>query len=152
MPQGSPRVQALANELASLRGKLDDVEQQIAFSQTVFKIGTGDVFSAVFTHHWCEKNELPAAAALAASKAVAFYAESRSLRISPIAPDPIVARDAHVSVIGFGSYERRPVRLCLIWEFTLSICRAARFQAQSGAAGGYPIGLKRFFVGECCYT
>jgi hypothetical protein len=72
-------------------------------SQTVFKIGTGDVFSAVFAHHWCEKNELPAAAALAASKAVAFYAESRSLRISPMAPDPIAAKDARVSVIGFGS-------------------------------------------------
>ncbi|WP_439408535.1 PfkB family carbohydrate kinase [Bradyrhizobium sp. DASA03076] len=72
-------------------------------SEAVFKIGTGDVFSAIFAHYWCEKGEPPAAAAFAASKAVASYAQTRSLRISPIKPDPVMARDVNVAVVGFGN-------------------------------------------------
>ena len=50
-------------------------------SSRVFKIGTGDVFSAVFTHFWAEK-KLPATeAADLASRSVATYCNNRQLPI-----------------------------------------------------------------------
>ena len=48
-------------------------------SLEVFKIGTGDVFSAVFAWEWGETGLPPAEAADRASRAVAAYAESREL-------------------------------------------------------------------------
>ena len=42
-------------------------------STRVFKIGTGDVFSAVFAHHWGEKGLSAASAADIASRSVAVY-------------------------------------------------------------------------------
>lgn len=51
-----------------------------AFRSTrVFKIGTGDVFSATFAHHWAEARMPAYEAALLASKAVASYCETRIL-------------------------------------------------------------------------
>ncbi|HEX7931068.1 MAG TPA: PfkB family carbohydrate kinase [Sphingomicrobium sp.] len=49
------------------------------WSDTVFKIGTGDVFSAAFTHAWAYLGREPVEAAHAASKSVAHYAASRAL-------------------------------------------------------------------------
>lgn len=46
-------------------------------SPTVFKIGTGDVFSAVFAHYWGSEGEDAAIAAEQASLAVAHYAQYR---------------------------------------------------------------------------
>lgn len=48
-------------------------------SSTVFKIGTGDVFSAWFAHLWAEQGVSAAKAADRASRAVAAYAQSRTL-------------------------------------------------------------------------
>jgi hypothetical protein len=51
-------------------------------SETVFKIGSGDVFSAVFAHLWAERRVPPAEAAEVASKAVARYVDSRNAQVS----------------------------------------------------------------------
>ena len=48
-------------------------------SAHVFKIGTGDVFTAVFAHHWGERRIPAADAANLASRAVAVYCTNRSL-------------------------------------------------------------------------
>lgn len=48
-------------------------------SSTVFKIGTGDVFSAWFAHLWAGQRVPAAEAADHASRAVAAYAQSRKL-------------------------------------------------------------------------
>ncbi|MCU4677567.1 carbohydrate kinase family protein [Catenovulum sp. 2E275] len=45
-------------------------------SNKVTKIGTGDVFSAIFAFYWCVKKELPSLAAELASKHVACFCES----------------------------------------------------------------------------
>lgn len=45
----------------------------------VFKIGSGDVFSAVFSHYWAELSMDAPTAALMASRAVASYCQSRIL-------------------------------------------------------------------------
>ena len=50
-------------------------------AQRVFKIGSGDVYSAIFAHEWAENKSSPSDAADAASRAVASYVESRSLPI-----------------------------------------------------------------------
>jgi hypothetical protein len=50
-------------------------------SKSVFKIGTGDVFSALFTLHWAERGLPPEGAADLASRAVAAYCETRALPI-----------------------------------------------------------------------
>lgn len=51
-------------------------------SERVFKIGSGDVFSAIFAHCWGEKGMPPLQAAEHASAAVAQYVETRSLPFS----------------------------------------------------------------------
>ena len=48
-------------------------------SDRVFKIGTGDVFTAVFAFHWGERRIPPAEAANHASRAVAAYCMTREL-------------------------------------------------------------------------
>lgn len=45
-------------------------------SGKIFKIGTGDIFSAIFAVHWAEKNLRPAQAADLASRAVSQYCET----------------------------------------------------------------------------
>ena len=45
-------------------------------TETVFSVGSGDVFSAFFTYFWAEKGEDPCDSALKASKAVALYVSS----------------------------------------------------------------------------
>ncbi|WP_245318266.1 MULTISPECIES: PfkB family carbohydrate kinase [unclassified Mesorhizobium] len=51
-------------------------------SGAVFKIGSGDIFSAVFSHVWGELHQDVATAARAASQAVARYVASRSVQVS----------------------------------------------------------------------
>lgn len=51
-------------------------------SEAVFKIGSGDIFSAVFAHVWGELHQDAASAARAASQAVARYVASRSVLVS----------------------------------------------------------------------
>ncbi|WP_234904720.1 carbohydrate kinase family protein [Rhizobium rhizogenes] len=103
---GSDSVSAAANTLLS--GKLADVVvvkqgirgasvfQQASVARTtpyrssaVFKIGTGDVFSAVFSYYWAEVGMSPVDASDLASRAVSSYCETRQL---PLAPDFAVHR------------------------------------------------------------
>lgn len=56
-------------------------------SESVFKIGTGDVFSAIFAYYWAEEKRPPSEAANLASRYVSRYAETRYL--------PPVAGGAH---------------------------------------------------------
>ncbi|MBQ1500344.1 MAG: nucleoside 2-deoxyribosyltransferase [Sphingomonas sp.] len=51
-------------------------------SDTVFKIGSGDVFSAAFTQFWALEGRTPAESADFASRAVSQYVNTRSLPIS----------------------------------------------------------------------
>jgi hypothetical protein len=53
-------------------------------TSTVFKIGSGDVFSAMFAHCWGERGDDPAVAAEFASRAVADYVESRQLPVTSV--------------------------------------------------------------------
>lgn len=55
-------------------------------SERVFKIGSGDIFSAMFAHCWGEKNMHPVEAANHASAAVAQYVETRALPFASL-PD-----------------------------------------------------------------
>lgn len=57
-------------------------------STQVFKIGTGDVFSAIFAHHWAEAHRSPSDAADLASRSVSAYCSTRKL---PLALDAIDA-------------------------------------------------------------
>lgn len=52
-------------------------------SERVFKIGSGDVFSAVFSYYWAELHRDPLIAADLASRAVASYVESMHLPLPP---------------------------------------------------------------------
>ena len=51
-------------------------------SESVFKIGSGDVFSAAFTQFWALEGRAPAEAADLASRATSQYVNTRSLPIS----------------------------------------------------------------------
>lgn len=52
-------------------------------SENVFKIGSGDVFSAAFTQFWAIEGREPREAADLASRAVSQYVDTRSLPIAP---------------------------------------------------------------------
>lgn len=49
------------------------------WSDAVFKIGTGDVFSAAFAHAWGQLGQSPVEAAQTASRSVAVYTANRTL-------------------------------------------------------------------------
>lgn len=51
-------------------------------SEKVFKIGTGDIFSAAFTYYWAEQHLDPADAADKASRAVAEYCSRPQLPLT----------------------------------------------------------------------
>ena len=66
-------------------------------ANTVFKIGSGDVFSAIFAQRWGEAGEDPVVAADTASRAVSRYVETRNTQVDLVqlttslprpAPDP----------------------------------------------------------------
>lgn len=50
-------------------------------ANSVFKIGSGDVFSAIFAQRWGESNEDPVVAADKASRAVSRYVETRNTQV-----------------------------------------------------------------------
>lgn len=54
-------------------------------SERVFKIGSGDVFSAAFALYWAVEGRDPVEAADLASRAVAHYVASRALPLPPVA-------------------------------------------------------------------
>ncbi len=53
------------------------------WSDSIFKIGTGDVFSAAFTYAWAHLGRDPVEAANAASRSASQYAASRLLPLPP---------------------------------------------------------------------
>lgn len=59
----------------------DGSEQTIPayWSKRVFKIGTGDVFSAIFAYYWAEETRSPSESANLASMHVSRYAETKCL-------------------------------------------------------------------------
>lgn len=59
-------------------------------SSRVFKIGTGDVFSALFAHHWAERGISPAEAADVASRYVAAYCSIGQL---PVKDEALMPRN-----------------------------------------------------------
>ena len=75
------------------------------WSPFVFKIGTGDVFSAAFAHAWAQLGQAPVEAARAASRSVAGYAASRTLPLPPLSASPggrpvQARRDGVVHLVG----------------------------------------------------
>lgn len=74
------------------------------YSRKVFKIGTGDIFSAVFAAYWAER-KLPAAkAADLASRSVSLYCETRTFAFDPLSLSqrkPVAAKlGARISIEG----------------------------------------------------
>lgn len=56
------------------------------WSSRVFKIGTGDVFSAAFAYAWAQQGKGPVEAAHAASLSVSIYTSSQTLPLQQIPP------------------------------------------------------------------
>ncbi|HCM1973830.1 TPA: carbohydrate kinase family protein [Salmonella enterica subsp. salamae serovar 52:z:z39] len=56
-------------------GKMSQIPAYL--SAQIFKIGTGDIFSAIFAFHWAERKLPPAEAALWASRSVSVYSETQ---------------------------------------------------------------------------
>ncbi|WP_161494844.1 carbohydrate kinase family protein [Bradyrhizobium canariense] len=72
-------------------------------SKRVFKIGTGDIFSAVFAYHWCERGQTALEAATAASQAVSVYAETKSFAIACSQREPVQSINSKIAVASFGT-------------------------------------------------
>lgn len=93
-------------------------------ANTVFKIGSGDVFSAVFAQRWGEENEDPVAAADTASRAVSRYVETRNTQVdlTPLTtslprPEPASASQIYLASPFFAMGQRWMVeeaRRCLM--------------------------------------
>jgi len=69
-------------------------------SESVFKIGSGDVFSAAFTQFWAIEERSPAEAADLASRATSQYVNTRSLPMSTA--DELLAMSAEAVMPGKG--------------------------------------------------
>jgi hypothetical protein len=83
-------------------------------SARVFKIGTGDVFSAAFAHYWAQMRMPAHEAADLASRAVSLYCETRTFKFEHAAlaaRQPVVAtRGANVCIeTGIGAIGQRYV-------------------------------------------
>ncbi|WP_299819176.1 PfkB family carbohydrate kinase [uncultured Roseibium sp.] len=63
-------------------------------ANSIFKIGSGDVFSAIFAQRWGEENKDPVVAADTASRAVASYVETRNTQVNLSALTTILPRPA----------------------------------------------------------
>ncbi|UCI32129.1 carbohydrate kinase family protein [Mesorhizobium sp. B4-1-4] len=62
-------------------------------SKRIFKIGTGDIFTAAFAHHWAEAKLTPYDAAYLASMHVASYCDNPHAPLTP--PNPSEAVERH---------------------------------------------------------
>ena len=75
-------------------------------SDSVWKIGSGDVFSAAFTLHWAIQDKSPEEAADLASRSVSLYVSTRSLPAHPeaelrrIVDRPIVPGKGRIYIAG----------------------------------------------------
>lgn len=63
-------------------GKIDKVPSYK--SASVWKVGTGDVFSAAFTYYWAVEGGEPLVAAEAASKVTSLYVDTKSATVPPM--------------------------------------------------------------------
>lgn len=77
-------------------------------SDRVYKIGSGDIFSAAFAYHWAEKGLPPDQAADAASRCVARYCNSRRPSVllddGTSALEPIAVKDENAKVYIAGPF------------------------------------------------
>lgn len=76
------------------QGKMNHVP--VFETESVWPIGSGDIFSAVFAREWALQRKLPSEAALIASQSVAHYCETKELPLPAVLPlrnprDTIVA-------------------------------------------------------------
>jgi sugar/nucleoside kinase (ribokinase family) len=69
-------------------------------SESIFKIGSGDVFSAAFTQFWAVEGRSAAEAAHLASRATSQYVNTRSLPIH--SADELLALGRHPCYVGQG--------------------------------------------------
>lgn len=70
---------------AIVRSKGETVEIPVYETESVWYIGTGDIFSSIFAAYWAENKRPPAEAAKKASLATAYYCSTRNLPI-PVNP------------------------------------------------------------------
>jgi len=75
-------------------------------SNSVYKIGSGDIFTAMFAYNWCEKELDALHSADEASRYVAHYVENRSKQMPEHLPEmePIVAGNSPKKVYLAGSF------------------------------------------------
>jgi len=70
------------------------------FTESVWKIGSGDVFVATFGYFWMERGIAPLEAATLASKATAYYCENMGFpsfaQLKEFKPEPIVASQQYL--------------------------------------------------------
>ncbi|WP_417247428.1 carbohydrate kinase family protein [Celeribacter sp.] len=79
--------------------KKPEVHIPIYHSEKVFKIGTGDIFSAAFSHFWAERKETAAVAADKASRFVSKYCQHPTLPL----PSPDIDRCVPINGTECGS-------------------------------------------------
>jgi hypothetical protein len=77
-------------------------------TSTVFPIGSGDIFSAVFAHYWIEQRRPPAEAAAQASLATAYYCQTQAL---PIPKDPATLRALELPPLPTTGHKRKYIYL-----------------------------------------
>lgn len=112
------------------------------WSPSVFKIGTGDVFSAAFAHAWAQMGQAPVEAAHAASRSVASYTASRILPLPPLSELPC-GRPVQARQTGVVNLVGSTVRLADRWLFEEAAWRLAQLGTQvrrwDGAEAALPI-------------
>lgn len=91
-------------------------------TKRVFKIGSGDVFSAAFAHAWLESGMAAEEAARFASSNAALYVESRNLVLSSEFPplEPVSAEPSELA-IAVVSDQQTMVDHWLAWEAKASL-------------------------------
>ncbi|WP_455843706.1 PfkB family carbohydrate kinase [Pantoea agglomerans] len=82
-------------------------------TNSVWKIGSGDCFTAHFANNWIENKELPDVAAYKASLATAFFCESSTL------PSEFMLSDYNPKPIIFEGFSHKPVAYIASPFFTL---------------------------------
>lgn len=75
---------------------------------SVWPIGSGDIFSAIFAHYWAEKRHSPAEAAAQASLATAYYCQTQVL---PIPNDPSAVNALQLSALPTTGHVRKNIYL-----------------------------------------
>ncbi len=100
-------------------------------THSVYKIGSGDIFSATFSYLWMIKNLSPIDAAIGASRYAAHYVETREAQM----PDLMEKRDPWVPK------ELRPKKVYLAGSF---FCTQAIWLIEEARSGLKSLGIPHF--------